>query len=396
MNGDPSNHGKRSFLPQLGVMLSPLLLVLLGGLLSTCGLKKVDQVDSEEPGEEGTVSPGTAVDPGPAPDPSSLAEKFDCEAESSLASVSGGEARQLAFVNNGQTTVKLSWLNYQGERVAYTSVKVGQIVWQSTFAGHPWLVSDEQDQCLFVAPNTSADGTWVCLGPKDDSCVNPSPDPFYAKVRDDKGLLFLASAKVSDAALSRAQWVAQTMLQNVPYIREAMVKIRFRVEIIAASEVLSDLPDFADLKGQKTTDGRDYDTGTRGVANVDKQSVGEENLLCSKGQHYPLEDIMVHEFAHSIKAHFDKITTEESEAAYANARAKNLYNASIYMMRNSQEYWAEATQSWFGKTMRVDVNDGYNTAAKLKEHDPDLAKVLSKVYGDPAPTVDKILPDCGY
>ncbi|MCX6130848.1 MAG: hypothetical protein NTX25_17550 [Proteobacteria bacterium] len=94
--------------------------------------------------------------------------------------------------------------------------------------------------------------------------------------------------------------------------------------------------------------------------------------------------------------HFDKTTTEESEAAYANALAKNLYNAEIYMMRNSQEYWAEATQSWYGKTMRVDVNDGYNTAAKLKEHDPDLAKVLSKVYCDRAPTLDKILPDCGY
>lgn len=52
--------------------------------------------------------------------------------------------------------------------------------------------------------------------------------------------------------------------------------------------------------------------------------------------------------------------------------------ADCYMMENADEYWAEGCQSWFEATVRTDVNSGINTRERLKQHDPDLALLLSE------------------
>ena len=51
------------------------------------------------------------------------------------------------------------------------------------------------------------------------------------------------------------------------------------------------------------------------------------------------------------------------------------------MVADDKEYWAEGTQAWFDASLRDDVNDGINTRAKLKQHDPELASLLREVYG---------------
>jgi hypothetical protein len=47
------------------------------------------------------------------------------------------------------------------------------------------------------------------------------------------------------------------------------------------------------------------------------------------------------------------------------------------------EYWAEATQSWFDCNRANDNEHGpIDTREKLKPYDPDIAKLLTEVYGD--------------
>jgi hypothetical protein len=199
-------------------------------------------------------------------------------------------------------------------------------------------------------------------------------------VKED-GIEYVAAELVSEHAFRRAEFVVRQMTAEAPRIRERMVAVGFKVEIIGKDQVLSDLPDYAYLKGKKTRDGRDFDTGTRGLGGPRMCSVGEENLLCLKPQHYWEEDIFVHEFSHSMMDHMDPADVQEIEAAYKNAGDRGLYPQGIYMMANSGEYWAEGVQAWLGVTRRVDVNGGFNTQQKIKEHDPALAAVLEKVYG---------------
>jgi len=79
--------------------------------------------------------------------------------------------------------------------------------------------------------------------------------------------------------------------------------------------------------------------------------------------------------------HMDADDVRQIEAAYKNAVDKELYPKGIYMMANSGEYWAEGVQAWLGVTLRTDVNGGFNTQQKIKDHDKALAAVLEKVYG---------------
>ena len=205
--------------------------------------------------------------------------------------------------------------------------------------------------------------------------------PADQKVVKEDGIEYRAAESVSDAAFKRAQFVVRQMTSKSPKMLAKMASIGFKVEIIGKDQVLSDLPDYARLKGQKTRDGRDFDTGTRGVGGPRMCSVGEENLLCLRNQPYWKEDIFVHEFSHSMMIQMDAGDVQEIEAAYRNAVDKALYPKRVYMMANSGEYWAEGVQAWLGVTLRTDVNGGFNTQRKIRDHDKALAAILEKVYG---------------
>ena len=185
--------------------------------------------------------------------------------------------------------------------------------------------------------------------------------PANLKIVREDGIEYKSAESVSDEAFKRAQFVVQQMTSASREIREKMVAIGFKVEIIGKDQVQSDLPDYSYLRGRKTRDGRDFDTGTRGLGGREMCSIGEENLLCLRNQRYWQEDIFVHEFSHSMMAHMDSDQLRAVEAAYKNEVNKELYPNGIYMIRDSGEYWAEGVQAWLGVTLRTDVNGGFNT-----------------------------------
>jgi hypothetical protein len=199
-------------------------------------------------------------------------------------------------------------------------------------------------------------------------------------VRED-GIEYRAADSVAEDAFKRAQFVVRQMTWASPKILEKMAAAGFRIEIIGQDQVLTDLPDYVDLKGKKTRDGRDFDAGTRGVGSRKMCSVGEENLLCLRHQRYWQEDVFVHEFSHSMMQYLDEDDLRNLEAAYQNAVEKELYPIEIYMVSTSGEYWAEGVQVWLGVTLRTDANGGFNTQQKIRDHDERLAAVLEKVYG---------------
>jgi hypothetical protein len=272
--------------------------------------------------------------------------------------------------NDSETTYELIWIDFQGKPKSYGFIKPHEVHTQKTFVGHVWLLTDEHGQCTtaFAATEPTAPTTH-------------SNSPVTWKTDQDDGITYVFASTVSDVALKRAKFVVDHMLENLPDVRASMKKSKFKVEIIAKDQVLSDLPDYASFKGGRTRDGRDYDTGTRGLGGEDMCSIGEENLLCLAQQPYRDEDILVHEFSHSIKFHLGRELSSAIDAAFQNASDKSLYPSGIYMIRDAQEYWAEGTQVWFAATRRSDVNGGFNTRDTLRDHDPKLAEMLERVWG---------------
>ena len=98
----------------------------------------------------------------------------------------------------------------------------------------------------------------------------------------------------------------------------------------------------------------------------------------------------------TIDPTFDK----RLKIAYDAAMAKGLWRGS-YSSTTSGEYWAEGTQAWFYPEDTPDDNSynrsHINTRTELKHYDPDLAALLTEIYGDrewryTPPTVRTHLP----
>ena len=119
-------------------------------------------------------------------------------------------------------------------------------------------------------------------------------DPFYAKYADAGGLPVLSSAKVSDAGLVEAVYLINQMLSKRDDIRQAMIERKVRFVVMAPDEMTTDVPEQRGMKPKDYWDRRARGLGGRVC------SCGEENLLNLEGDRYRTENILIHEFSHTI------------------------------------------------------------------------------------------------
>lgn len=86
-----------------------------------------------------------------------MAQDIACSDEARTKSVQAGAEITLTFINTGETPIELNWLNYEGEREYFTRLYPGWKHAQRTYATHPWLLADDDGNCLriLVAPEVS-------------------------------------------------------------------------------------------------------------------------------------------------------------------------------------------------------------------------------------------------
>ena len=228
----------------------------------------------------------------------------------------------------------------------------------------------------------------------------PSPpdvlelDTFYQKYIDLDGLPIVSSLQPQDDALFRARDIIEEMLAHRPDLRAVMSNLGVRVAIMSQSEVTTDIPEHRDL--YEAFPGIDWDTRARGLGATLARpaiSAAEENLLCYDGDVYRNEDILVHEFAHTVlqmgieRQPGGSDFRARLEAAYHNAIDAGLW-AETYAASNADEYWAEAVQSWFGlndTSVQADgVHNQIDTRHELQAYDPVIANLVQEVFGDAA------------
>jgi hypothetical protein len=78
------------------------------------------------------------------------AEKKHLAEESDIKSVSSAVETTISFTNKSGKTVKVYWLDYNGHRKLYRTLKDGQSQDQVTYLTHPWLITDENDDAWYV------------------------------------------------------------------------------------------------------------------------------------------------------------------------------------------------------------------------------------------------------
>jgi len=112
---------------------------------------------------------------------------------------------------------------------------------------------------------------------------------------------------------------------------------------------------------------------------------------------YPDESILVHEFGHTVMNVGLYVGSPEDQERYA--KIKNFFsmtyqpkycqeNPDIYAcQRDGEEMWAEATQSWFGASVKRRcpgdlINPGLCPASEIQDNLSELADLLAETYGE--------------
>lgn len=206
--------------------------------------------------------------------------------------------------------------------------------------------------------------------------------PFYKKHASASGLPVVSSEKVSDEGLREAVAIVEAMLAGREDIRKGIIENKVRVVVMAPTEQTTDVPEHSDL------DPKDYwDRRARGLGATHRRpaiSCGEENLLNLPGDRYPTENILVHEFAHTI--HEMGLNTIDPEfdahlrAAYEAAMKDGLWK-DTYAATNHKEYWAEGVQSYFDTNRPPDRDhNDVDTREELAKYDPRLFGLIDGAF----------------
>jgi hypothetical protein len=148
------------------------------------------------------------------------------------------------------------------------------------------------------------------------------------------------------------------------------------------------------------------DRRSRGLGGMPNCSCAEENLLNLRGDPYggdgspnAGENITMHEFAHTIASAIGSARSQGRDGPFWTKLRKALADAKgpdghlaafnqnrrnpVYASSNEQEYWAEGTQAWFDHA-NPNNSGGLRNRDDVKKQDPQLAALLTEIYGDGA------------
>ena len=161
---------------------------------------------------------------------------------------------------------------------------------------------------------------------------------FYQQWIDVEGFPVVASDNVNPYAVKEAAWLIRQLMSHRPDVLQAMVQNKARFTVIAYNEMLTQIPEYSDLRPDFY-----WDLRARGLGGGGRpSSFGEENLLNYPGDPYEGANLLIHEFAHSI--HLDGLNTVDPDfdnrlqAAFEAAIARGLWEGT-YASTNRQEYW---------------------------------------------------------
>ncbi len=189
----------------------------------------------------------------------------------------------------------------------------------------------------------------------------------------------------SFAALAEAENVTR-LLTHRPDLGKKLDAKDVTLVIIPFGQKMTDLPEFASLRGKKTFDGRPWETvrGSGGLRAGGKVFVGvaEENLAQLGINAYPSGySIAMHELAHALQNYaLPRADQKAIDRAFEAREAAGGPWTEAYGASNEEEYFAQLTTAWFGRNSGV----GHNGADWVRSADPAMAATLQQIYGDPS------------
>ena len=226
------------------------------------------------------------------------------------------------------------------------------------------------------------------------ACVVTTPpdslklDKFYTKYVDVNGLPLISSWRVPDSAFVAAHRTLYAMTSMLPEaVLDSMVARGTRIAIMGRYEGTTDIPEHRHLVNDTSLNWDLRARGLGGDLQLPLTSCAEENVLAYQIDKYHAEDILIHEFAHSIHLIGLMLAVPDFDSrlkdCYERAKASGILD-NTYRITDKEEYMAEAVQDWFNVNAEMPPTDGKhnwcNNREELQEYEPDLYILLSEYF----------------
>lgn len=232
--------------------------------------------------------------------------------------------------------------------------------------------------------------------------VQPVPsqlnlDKFWQKYVDCNGIAIVSSWRVPDSCLVQAYKTIDAMTRMLPKkVLKSMVDYGTKVGVMARYEGTTDVPEHHHLINDTTLNWDLRARGLEGTLEIPMTTCAEENILAYQIDPYHAEDILIHEFAHSIHLiglkRIDPSIDDKIQKLMDQAIAEGKYK-NTYALENFIEYWAEGVQDWFNVNAEAPLPNGkhnwVNTREDLKKYDPRLYKFISKYFPETDEQISK-------
>lgn len=203
---------------------------------------------------------------------------------------------------------------------------------------------------------------------------------------------------VSPSALDGCETLVRLELGQREDMQRRLQRAHVALVIVPRDRRMTELAEFANLKGTSTIDGRAFDDvrGSGGMAagGLWAIAIPEENLVEAGTSGPRMADgtapnpyadgysVGLHELAHTVEA--KGLDSKEKKRVVELYEARKLAGGpwtEAYGASNEREYFAQSTNCYFGQNGGV----GQNGEAWLQANDPAMYTFLGTVYG-PAPT----------
>lgn len=220
---------------------------------------------------------------------------------------------------------------------------------------------------------------------------------FYKKYTCANGIPICSSWRVPDSCLVQAHRTIYSMTSMLPEkILKAMTDVGTRITVMARYEGTTDVPEHAMLAADTTLNWNLRARGLGGELEAPMSSGAEENILAYQIDKYHAEDILLHEFAHSIHLigiiQVEPDINDRLQSLLDKALAEGKYQGT-YAGTCLEEYWAEGVQDWFNVNAEAEYPDSkhnwVNTREDLKAYDPDLYDLLSQYFPETEAQISK-------
>ncbi|MBP1618929.1 MAG: hypothetical protein H6Q14_2756 [Bacteroidetes bacterium] len=215
-------------------------------------------------------------------------------------------------------------------------------------------------------------------------------DKFYKKYMNVNGIPVISSWRVPDSCFHAAYITIKGMTEALPAeVMRSLTKHKVYIGIMARYEGTTDIPEHAYLAKDTAMNWDLRARGLGGTLEEPMSTCAEENILAYQIDKYHAEDILIHEFAHTIHTvgiepvnpPFNDELKASLDAALAKGRWKNAYAATDIF-----EYFAEGVQDWFNVNAEVNNDNGdgkhnkVNTREELKRYDPQLYNLIARYF----------------